>query len=548
LLVLSDCGNAPATTISEDAGMKLEPSTSGRDLTAQAVAVLETGHTGVPPTFLHVLFGRAPSEDLASYSPQALAELATEAYGHLKAPRPETGADIRLIDLEIEREGRRRDVTILEVVNDNMPFLLDSTLSELVDEGYEPLLVAHPILAVERDRSGALVRLLGEATAHAQIGVKRESFIHIHLPRIDDAEARDRLTEAMRRVYKDVALAVQDWPGMRARVTELVQNYRLHPPPLPDDEVKEAVAFLDWIAQDNFTFLGLREYRLPLGDTAADPVEGTGLGLLRDPSVKVLRRGRELVAMTPEIRTFLDLPKALIITKANVKSRVHRRAHLDYIGVKLFDGEGRLQGELRIVGLFTASAYTNTTGEVPYLRHKVAKIIARAGFDPSSYSGRSLLNVLENYPRDELFQIDEDTLYHFALDIMSLSERPRIRALARPDEFDRFVSVLVFVPKDRYDTDARRRIGEFLAGIYEGRVSASYPAYPEGPLARTHYIIGRDEGETPKVSRETLESGIAGIVRTWSDALRIQLDDTLGGAPPPARPAPYPPPFISCIL
>ncbi|MCB8819064.1 NAD-glutamate dehydrogenase [Microvirga rosea] len=510
--------------------MKLDPSTSGGDLTAQAVAVLETGHRDVPPTFLHVLFGRVPPEDLASYSPQALAELAVEAYEHLKDPRPETGADVRLIDLEVEREGRRRDVTILEIVNDNMPFLLDSALADLVDEGYEPLLVAHPILAVERDANGALVRLLGEATSQAQLGVKRESFIHIHLPRIDSAEERERLVEAMRRVFKDVALAVHDWPGMRARVTEIVQNYRLHPPPLPEDELKEAVAFLDWIAQDNFTFLGLREYRLPSGDTAADPVEGSGLGLLRDPTVKVLRRGRELVVMTPEIRDFLALPKALIITKANVKSRVHRRAHLDYIGVKLFDGAGRLQGELRIVGLFTASAYTNTTGEVPYLRHKVAKIAARAGFDPSSYSGRSLLNVLENYPRDELFQIDEDTLYRFALDIMSLSERPRIRALARPDQFDRFVSVLVYVPKDRYDTDIRRRIGEFLAGVYEGRLSASYPAYPEGPLARTHYIIGRDEGETPKVSREILESGIAGIVRTWSDALRDQLDDTIGGA------------------
>ena len=160
---------------------------------------------------------------------------------------------------------------------------------------------------------------------------------------------------------------------------------------------------------------------------------------------------------------------------------------------------------MRIVGLFTASAYTNTTSEVPYLRHKVEKVIARAGFDPSSYAGRALRNVLENYPRDELFQIDENTLYDFALEIMNLSERPRVRALVRADEFDRFVSVLVFVPKERYDTDARRRIGEFLAGIFEGRLSAAYPAYPEGPLARTHYIIGRDEGKTPYVSRETLE-------------------------------------------
>ena len=171
--------------------MKLDTPTSGSELTAEAVAVLETGHKAIPPTFLRDLFGRVPPEDLAPYSPQTLADLAAEAFEHLKAPRTPDGADIRLFDLEIEREGRRQDVTVLEVVNDNMPFLLDSTLAEIVDEGYEPLLVAHPILAVERDASGALVRLVGEATAALRLGVKRESFIHIHLPRIDDPETRE---------------------------------------------------------------------------------------------------------------------------------------------------------------------------------------------------------------------------------------------------------------------------------------------------------------------------------------------------------------------
>jgi len=510
--------------------MKLDTPTSGSELTAEAVAVLESGHKAVPPTFVRDLYGRVPPEDLVPYSPQTLADLAAEAFEHLKARRSPDGADIRLFDFEIEREGRRQDVSVLEIVNDNMPFLLDSTLAEVVDQGYDPLLVAHPILAVERDPGGALVRLVGEATAALRLGVKRESFIHIHLPRIDDPETRTRLIEAMRLVHRDVSVAVHDWPGMRARIAEIVHDYRLNPPPLPEDEMKEAIAFLDWISRDNFTFLGIREYRLPSGDTAADPVEGSGLGLLRDPSVRVLRRGRELVAMTPEIRAFLARPQALIIAKANVKSRVHRRAHLDYVGVKLFDESGHLRGELRIVGLFTASAYTNTTNEVPYLRLKVAKVVARAGFDPASYAGRALLNVLESYPRDELFQIDEDTLYRFAIDIMNLSERPRVRALARVDEFDRFVSVLVFVPKDRYDTQTRQRIGQFLASIFEGRVSASYPDYPEGPLARTHYIIGRDEGRTPDVRRETLEKGISSIVRTWSDALRDALDATVGGA------------------
>jgi glutamate dehydrogenase len=509
--------------------MKLDRPQAGAQLTAEAVAVLEAGRTSVPPAFVRDLFGRVPGEDLAVHSPQALADLAAAAFEHLKGPRQQGTPSLRLVDIEIERAGQRRDITVLEVVNDNMPFLLDSTLAEIVEDGYEPSLVAHPILAVERDASGALARLVGEATAATRADVARESFLHIHLDRIDDTAARERLIEGLSRVYTDVRVAVRDWREMRGRVEEVIRSYRNHPP-LPEDEVNEAIAFLDWIAADKFTFLGLREYRFADGDTAADPVEGSGLGILRDPDVRVLRRGKELVVMTPEIRAFLERPQALIITKANVKSRVHRRVHLDYVGVKLFARDGRLEGELRIVGLFTSDAYTSTTNEVPYLRRKIAQVVTRARFDPASHAGRALLNVLENYPRDELFQIDADTLYHFTLDIMALSERPRIRALARPDEFDRFVSVLVFIPKDRYDSAIRRRVGEFLAGIYQGRMSAAYPAYPEGPLARTHFIIGRDGGATPPVDRETLERGIAGIVRTWGDALRDQLAAAIGGA------------------
>jgi len=508
---------------------------TGDRLTETVAASQADGATpDVPPQFIQDLFGRVPAEDLAPYAPGDLAEIAAAAYAHLSAARTAGVPDIRLVDFEVERAGRRRDITVLEAVNDNMPFLLDSTLAELAEQGGEPLLVAHPILAVERDRSGALVRRVAEATAAADaMGATRESFIHIHLNRIDDPEARARLIRGLERVYADVAVAVQDWPAMRARIADIARSYRLTPPPLAPDEAAEAAAFLEWLADGNFTFLGVREYRLPEGDVAADPVPESGLGLLRDPSVRVLRRGRDLVVMTPEVRAFLAQPKALIITKANVKSRVHRRTHLDYIGVKLFSNEGLFEGELRLVGLFTSSAYTHASSDVPYVRAKVARVVAQAGFDPASYAGRALLNVLESYPRDELFQIDEATLFRFAIDILRLSEHPRIRALARVDAFDRFVSILVFIPKDRYDTDVRRRVGEFLADVYRGRVSAASPAYPEGPLARTHYIIGRDEGVTPAVDRDTLETGIAGIVSTWSDSLRAALDDAIGG--PKAR-------------
>ncbi len=492
-----------------------------------------------PAQFLETLFGRADAEDLARYALQDLHQLATSAYRHLAEPRQAGRPDIRLIDHSVSGDPGPREITVLEVINDDMPFLLDSTLCELVEQDIEATLVVHPILAVERNPDGSLHRLAGEARGAASAGTRRESFLHIHIARIDDPAARARLTEALTLVYDDVRIAVTDWVAMRTRVFETTEAYRANPPPLPRDEIAEAVAFLDWIRADNFTFLGVREYRFPEGDVAADPVQGTGLGLLRDPSVRVLGRGRDLVIMTPAIRAFLERPRALIIAKANVKSRVHRRVYLDYVGIKLFSLTGRLEGELRLIGLFTANLYTNVTTEIPLLRRKVKTVEERAGFDPASYAGRGLKAVLEGYPRDELFQVDDETLYHFAIDIINLSGRPRIRALARADEFDRFISVLVFIPKDHYDTAIRQRVGNYLAQVYEGRVSAAYPSYPEGPLARTHYIIGRNEGKTPHVGRDALERGIAEIVRTWSDGLRLSLETRESGAVARARYARY---------
>ncbi len=505
--------------------------------TAGAIAAIEAAATGLkssmPAEFPRLLFGRSVAEDLEALPAEMLARTAADAFEHLAQPRKPDSINLRFRDEEYGEGERKNQLTVLEVVNDNKPFLLDSTLAELQEQGHEPRLVAHPILAVARDAKGKFTSLAGEAAGRAPEGTRRESLLHIHVPRIDTPEAREKLRAGLDHVYADVALAVDDWAAMRGRITEVIQAYRANPPPLPEDEINEALQFLEWIAGDNFTLLGIRAYRFPGGDVAADPIEGSGLGILRDPTVKVLRRGRELVTVTPELRSFLAKPQALIITKANVKSRVHRRVHLDYVGVKLFTPDGRLDGELRIVGLLTSNAYTGSARAIPYLRLKVARVAKNIGFDPASYSGRALMNVLDAYPRDELFQIDVATLEQFALDILQLTERPRIRALARVDEFDRFVSILVFIPKDRYDTTVRLRVGDFLARIYGGRLSAAYPAYPEGPLSRTHYIIGRDEGKTPRVERSTLEAGISAIVRTWGDGLKDVLDQEKAG--PAAR-------------
>ena len=475
-------------------------------------------------TFESLLFGRVVAEDLIAYPPEALSLIAAGAFARFQQRTP-GGPDVRLSDVTVPGGAT---ITVIEAVNDDMPFLLASTLAELGERGCEVRLVAHPIIGVKRDGTGRLAGLGGLAGAAVSSDFARESLIHIHVTQIIDPAGRAALQEALRAIYADITLAVRDWAPMRARLADVARRYRETPPMLPADEIAEAVQFLDWLLNDNFAFLGLREYRF--ADLEGEPVPGEGLGILADPEMKVLRRGGEFAVMTPEVRAFLKERSALIIAKANVRSRIHRRVHMDYIGVKLIDANGQLEGELRLLGLFTSTAYTGSTRAIPYIRHKVAQVMLKAGFDPASHSGKALINVLENYPRDELFQLDRDTLFTFAMDAMSLIERPRIRALVRADRFDRFVSALIYVPKDRYDTSVRLRIGEYLARIFEGRVSAAYPAYPEGPLARTHYIIGRDAGKTPVIDRRMVEEGIAEIVRTWGDKLRQTLGAAKEGA------------------
>jgi glutamate dehydrogenase len=479
----------------------------------------------IPSGCADIFFGRLALEDIEGYNPEMLAQLILNSLNYLMETHTIGQHNLHIRDHVVDWEGKPRTISVLDVINDNMPFLLDSTLAALMDFGHEILLVTHPILAVERSPQGTFESLSGEALLSAPPGTHRESLIHIHMPHIGDEAARARLIEELNKVYTDIRLSVNDWAPMRGRIAEAMESYAINPPPLPHDELSEALRFLEWINTGNFAMLGLCTYDFQNPDTADSLVPGSGLGILRDPSVKILRRGREFVSMTPEIRIFLEKPIGLFITKANVKSRVHRRVHLDYIGIKLFTPDGRLEGELRLVGLFTANAYVGSVTAIPYLRHKASQVILRAGFDATSYSGRSLLHVLDEYPRDELFQIDVDRLYTFSMAILQLTERPRVRAFARVDEFDRFVCIIVYIPKDRYDAHIRETVARYLATVYNGRISAVYPSYPEGPLARTHYIIGRDEGQTPKISQNDLEAGIRALVATWSDSLNTALQD-----------------------
>ncbi|MBZ9758629.1 NAD-glutamate dehydrogenase [Mesorhizobium sp. ESP6-5] len=471
-----------------------------------------------PARLADYLLARAPAEDIAAYDVADL-ERAADLAGQAVAAHKKGECVVAVeADSGVVREGR--PVTVITVVNDNMPFLFDSILGEVTETAGEPTLVTHPVITVRHGKTG-VDEILGDGNFARDDGSHdRLSVIHVHIPRLTPEQANG-LAERLRKMLGQVHAAVNDWRPMLARLDQAISEFRYSAVPLDKKSVAEAIAFLEWLRDDNFTFLGMREFKYTGGEESGnlERAEKPGLGILTDPDVLVLRRGTEAVTTTPEIRAFLHGPEPLIVTKANAKSLVHRRIYLDYIGVKTYSAKGALAGELRIVGLFTSTAYTRSVMKIPYLRSKAETIIAKSGFDRHDHSGKALINVLESYPRDELFQVPVPILRKHAAAILGLVERPRVRALVRVDQFDRFVSILVFVPRDRYDSVVREKIGTYLKTAFEGRLSAYYPAFPEGGLARVHFIIGRSGGKTPKVEQATIEAAIRDIVRTWEDAL-----------------------------
>ena len=285
----------------------------------------------------------------------------------------------------------------------------------------------------------------------------------------------------------------------------------------------EDLAFLAWLQAEEFVFLGARVYeypRLKTGDYAPEePLYQAkdGLGVLRDPGRNVLRRANEPAILLGKVKDRLLTDPALTVAKSNVRSRVHRRGYMDYVGIKRYGADDRPVGEVRFVGLFTAEAYDRSASAVPLIRRKVANVLARAKMPPGSHNEKRLKTIVENYPRDELFQMTEDELLDVALGILHLNDRPRVRLFERRDPFDRFASMLLFLPRDHYDSDVAARAGRILANAYRGRVSAAYPSFSDAPLARVHYIIGFTPGDHGRPDLRALEVAIAEAARTWED-------------------------------
>ncbi|MDD3836256.1 MAG: NAD-glutamate dehydrogenase, partial [Phenylobacterium sp.] len=388
----------------------------------------------------------------------------------------------------------------LEIVQPDAPFLVDSVMGEVAEQQIAVRAMFHPVLETPKGPRRSMIQVVLE-----QVGADREA----------------RLIEGVRQTLADVRAAVADFPAMLALMDETI---RAHAAAGPDTAAREEeLAFLRWLHAQHFVFLGARIYEYPRGEDGSFAPEqprfdpAASLGVLRDPERAVLRRSSEPAVLAASLKRRLADP-GVTVAKANLRSRVHRRGYMDYVAVKRWDAEGRPFGETRFVGLFTAEAYDRPAAEVPLIRAKVARVLKRAGKTPGGHSDKRLRNILENHPRDELFQASEDELLRIAEGVLHLADRPRVRLFERRDPFERFAAVLLYVPRERYNSTVRERAGELLAKAYGGRVSAYYPNFSEGALARVHFIIGfAPDARRRRPDLTELERQIIEIARTWED-------------------------------
>ncbi|SFK90898.1 NAD-glutamate dehydrogenase [Lysobacter sp. cf310] len=461
--------------------------------------------------FAQAFYRRMSGDELPQHSADGWAALASDFLEFARARK--TGkALVRLFNPTIKTHGWESAHTVLQIANDDMPFLVDSVTMTLAEQGIGVHVLGHPVVTFRRDKSGKIVAV-GEGVA--------ESLMHLEIDR-QSVEAMPRVQKALEAVLEDVRAIVRDWAQMRDKMGEVADALGGRKLPVSDDGRREAQEFLRWAADNHFTFLGYREYEVTRkgGQEVLCAVPDSGLGLLRGQDAG---KPRPLTSLAAHYMPQSGSVDALILTKTNARSSVHRPGYMDYIGVLSFDADGKPVREERFIGLYTSSAYNRRPWDIPLVRQRHAYVMEKSGLSSDSHSGKALRHILETLPRDELFQSGEEELLRTSTGILGLQERVRSKLFLRRDRYGRFFSGLVYIPRDRFNTDVRLRIEAMLKRMLHGEQVDTTVLIGESPLAQLHLIVRPKSGEAIQIDNAAIEAELAQIVRDRRDELREAL-------------------------
>ena len=457
-------------------------------------------------------YKRMEADEFPHHSVEEWAALAGDTLEFARS-RKAGKANVRVFNPTAKANGWESPHTVVQIVNDDMPFLVDTVTMALAEQGVGVHVLGHPVIRFGRDKSGKLVKV-GEGDI--------ESVMLLEIDR-QSVEAMADIEQGIIRALEEVRAIVRDWQPMRDKALAVADDLGTRLLPVDDASRSEAQEFLRWAADNHFTFFGYREYRVRKEgkEDVLAPLDDTGLGLMRGRDKSAARPVKTLAAQGLNATT--GLKDALILTKTNARSRVHRAGYMDYIGVLEFDAKGRIIGEQRFLGLFTSSAYNRRPWEIPLVRQRYEHVMQRSGLSLSSHSGKALRHILETLPREELFQSSEDELFRTAMGVLGLQERVRSRLFLRRDKYSRFISALAFLPRERFNTDVRLRIEAMLRDTLHGEHVDSSVVLGESPLAQVHLIVRPKAGPVVDVDTSALEQNLAHLLRNWQDDLRETL-------------------------
>ncbi len=511
-----------ATTLDDEKSALLDEAAAG-----STVAEGDRGAPEVGP-LVRAYYRNLAAEDVCEFTAQDLAG-ALASHLELARVRPQGTARVRVLTPGTDDGWSVGGHSVVQVVTDDMPFLVDSLTMELSARDRDVRLVIHPQMDVVRDITGALSEVHGveDGSVAVREGSERESWMQIAVSRVSDEEDAAELEEALQRILGDVRVTVEDWPRMQTQVREVVSELDTDTLPLPAAEVAQGQDLLRWLADDHFTFLGYREYRLETvdGDEVLRALPGTGLGILRFDQDMSASFGKLPAAVRARARE----KTLLVLAKANSRATVHRPAYLDYVGVKTFDAAGDVVGERRFLGLFSSAAYTESVLRIPLVREKSKEVLKRAGFDPRSHAGKALMDTLENFPRDELFHTPIDELASTAVQVMQARERRQVKIFIRQDTYGRYVTALVYLPRDRYNTSVRERFSRILQEQLGGEHVEFSVRLGESATAAVHFVVHPPQGQDIReVDPAELERLLAEASRSWRDDFVVAAMAELG--------------------